>query len=127
MKFFSLLIGCLLTFCTLKAQDSTVCIPNHVARWFLEQNDIKQLLLRDAEIKDQIVANLRETLNTKDKIINSYKTDSLLYNSIIVTNRKQINLLYKDIEIAEKEARKQKRLKNLALIGIGIVSIIGLL
>ena len=127
MKFFSLLIGCLFTFCTLKAQDSTVCIPNNVARWFLEQKDLVILLKKDLAVKEQIISNFRETTNTQNRIINSYKSDSTTYTSIISANIEHIEVLNKDIQTYQKEVRKQRRLKYLALIGIGIVGIIELL
>ncbi len=127
MKFFSLLIGCLFTFCTLKAQDSTVCIPNNVARWFLEQKDLVILLKKDLVVKEQIISNFREATNTQNRIINSYKSDSTTYNAIILTNKEHIQTLDNDLLLANKEIKRQKRLKYLALIGIGIVGIIGLL
>lgn len=127
MKFFSLLIGCLFTFCTLKAQDSTVCIPTNVARWYLEQKDYVILLKQDNKIKDQIIAISGESLNTKDLLIQSYQRDSITYNAIIVTNREHLNYLNQELTTKEKEIHRQKKLKILAIIGIGIVGILGIL
>jgi hypothetical protein len=126
MRFFSLLIGVLI-FCTSHAQDSTVTIPNNVARYYLEQNDRAKLLAEQVVIKDSQITNLGKQLITKDLFISTYKTDSIAYNSIITTDEEHIEFLNSELEAANKEARKQKRMKILALVGIGIVAILGTL
>lgn len=126
MKFFSILIGVFI-FCTSQAQDSTVCIPNKVARWFLEQNDEVILRRKEVKIQDQLISDLRGIANTKDLIIQSYKRDSVHYNILLTTNQEHLNLLYKDLAVYNKEIKRQKKLKVLALIGIGIVGILEIL
>lgn len=117
--FFSTLCGLTLFFSTY-AQDSLVTIKPSTARYYLEVEDEVFILREKDSISNELIFNQALMLEIKDKIISSYKTDSVSYQNREKALTQHIELIREQLDDYDKEVRKQKILKWLA-IGLGVV------
>ena len=99
-------------------------LPLPVAKWYLERAITAQLLEERIRLKDQLLKNFEEKLNTQQQIINTYKNDSVYYNNIIATHEEWLKAKDKQITQLRKELKKS-RIKSDILIGVGVGAIVG--
>jgi hypothetical protein len=106
-----------LTTPTLLAQDSLVRIKPSTARFFLEQHDRAVTLTKKDSLNTKLIFNLETEIQFKDKIINSYQEDSILYSE-----ERQLN---EDLlRIKNDQIRAQKKVTRLTKLGAIIVVVL---
>lgn len=120
MKLFFL--GLFLIFCS--PSFSQVCIKPESARYFLEADDERWILREKDTLQTKLITTLTTELLVKDQIIATYKSDSSTYAFRETTFNSQIRLIEQDNDNLRKDLRKQKLLRNLAILGIIIAAIL---
>ena len=130
MRYFLTILFAAITFFAAGQQDVAVpqvTIPVTAARYFLERDDVAQLLERKDSISQQMIVNLQDQVGTQIKIIDTYKQDSVTHVEYNATKNKEITLLSQELKLAKKDANKQRFLKTIGFIGTGVVILIVLL
>ena len=102
----------------------TVTIPITAARYFLERDDVAKVLERKDSISRELIVNLQDQVGTQVKIINTYKQDSITSISYTATKNEEISLLNQELKLAKKDANKQRFLKIVAFVGMGVVILV---
>lgn len=119
-KYFLILLFSVVTFCA----QSQVTVPDNVARFYLEQNEKVKVYERLVMTKDSRIALLERKIITQGLIIKTYESDSTTFRGIINTNGELLAFKDKQLVIANKEIRRQKRQKNV-IIGAGAGAVAG--
>ncbi len=119
-KYFLILLFSVITFCA----QSQVTIPDEIARFYLEQNEKAKLYEKQIVIKDEMISNQKQQLDTKDVIIETFKNDAMSYQGLIKTYKDRLNLRDKEIVIKDKEIKKAKRQRNI-VAGAGGGAVVG--
>ncbi len=104
-----------------------VTIPAEVAKYFLEQNDKALILEKKDSLNQEIIQSLKKEVVLKDSVIRTYEEDYVIYDQIFQDKNDEIEIYQSQLQIAEKDIRKQKFLKVSGFIGIGIITILALL
>lgn len=120
-KYFLILLLGVITF----SASSQVTIPDKVARWYLEQASKVKLLEQQDSISSKIIETQGKMLINKDKIIETYQTDSMLYEQVIATKDSIIADKDSQITLYEKKLGRVAFERDLA-IGAGGGVILGL-
>lgn len=107
--------------------SAQVTIPTETARYFLERDDLARVLTRKDSLNTEIVLNLNQQLLIQNKIIETYKQDSATCNQVVKLKDEEMDILNRELKLAKKDARKQRVLKTLSLIGTGVLIVIALL
>lgn len=120
--FLILLCGLALTFSSAYGQDSLVRITPSTARYFLEADDERWLLREKDSISNELINNLSTEIKLKNLIIKSFENDTLIYRAREQALKDNIKWLERDLDLAEREIKKQKTLKFI-VIGLSILGI----
>ena len=120
MRTFLIILCSVITFCA----QSQVVITEKVARYFLEQDDKVKLLVSKDSINRAIIKNQGLMLINKDKIIETYKNDSMLFETIIAIKDSTIADRDEQLKNSHKLLNKRTFQRDLA-IGIGGGAAIG--
>lgn len=123
MKYFLIILLGVIPFF---APCQSVTIPAEVARHFLERDDLAKILEQKDSIQKQIILNLESKITAQGSIIKSYEQDSSTYKQIIATKDTELDLMVKEKQILKREIRKQKFLKVVGFVGMGILLIASL-
>ena len=126
VRLFPLIMGLLLcVFCAAPSfsQDSLVTITPSTARYYLEVEDEMFALREKDSISNELIYSQAVTLDLKDQIIRTYQEDSVSYQKRDSAYSTHITLIRSELTKADKEIRKQKRIKW----GVIILSVAGLL
>ena len=121
MKYF-LIILALTSFFSATAQDSVVCIKPSTARYYLEIEDEALILREKDSISNELIFTQKEQLLVKDQIIKTYQADSTIYENREATYTQHIELIRSELNKADREIKKQRFLKFLA-IGLAVLGI----
>ena len=122
MKNFLILLLGLASFFPAYSQDSTVCISPSTARYFLEIHDEALILREKDSISNELIFVQSEQLLLKDQIIDTYRQDSTIYQNREATYTQHIELIRSELNKADKEIKKQRFLKFLA-IGLAVLGL----
>lgn len=114
MKYFLIILGLTITFFS---QAQTVCVPDKVADYFLEQNERAKQLDVLVYRQDTLILNQKKQLALKDSIIQTQRNDSTLFRKIIGTKNNELAFKDKDLQVANKEVKRQKRIKVAIIVG----------
>lgn len=117
-----LIILALTSFFSATAQDSVVCIKPSTARYFLEIHDETLILREKDSISNELIFTQKEQLLIKDQIIKTYQADSTIYENREATYTQHIELIRSELNKADREIKKQRFLKFLA-IGLAVLGI----
>ena len=120
--FLALLFGCF-SFFAAYPQDSLVTIKPSTARYYLEIEDEVFVLREKDSVSNDLIYNQALMLEIKDKIIASYKADSISYQKRDEAYNNHLTLVREQLTEANKEVRRQKLLKWLA-IGVGVAGML---
>lgn len=104
--------------------QNKVCIQKETAVYFLEQEERAKILTEKDSLNQEQIKNLGNQLLVKDEIIILYKQDSVSYNNKTTTIQEQLSFKEEELKISKKEIRRQKFLKTLGFIGIGVITIL---
>lgn len=114
-KIFPLIMGLLLLFAAPTfSQDTLVHIRPETARYFLEKEDEVFVLREKDSISNELIYNQSVMLDMKDRIIQTYKQDSITYKTRDETFSNHIRL------IREEHTKQTKRLTKARNVGVGI-------
>lgn len=113
-----------LSFTCQAQEDSTVCIKPQTARYFLEADDERWVLREKDTLQTTLITNLKDQNLTKDKLIQVYKLDEVLYSDYIDNLSLENTLYIEENERLEKALKWRKRLELLVAIGTIIALII---
>lgn len=104
--------------------QAQVVLPDHIARFYLEQNEKVKLYEKQIVIKNERIENLQQQVKTKDVIIGTFKNDSATYEGLIKTHTDRIAFVEKESKGKDKEIRAVKRQRNV-IAGAGVGAIAG--
>lgn len=103
---------------------SKICFPRYVVVGI--QKDLIRLDLNDSllVVKDSIISNRNYKISLKDSIIKSYSNEVYFYKENEKLYELKLQVKDQEYKACKKEARRQKRLKILAIFG-GVGGIVG--
>ncbi len=123
MKQYFLILGLILFLSPLKAQ---VNISDSVANFYMEEHDRAKILAKEVLEKDKLISNKEQQLVIKDLMIKSYIADSVTFRKIIGTKNSELAFRDKDLQFANHELKRQKRIK-IAIIVAVVLEHVGIL
>lgn len=112
IRFLILLLALCPIFC-----NAQVTIKSSTARFYLELYDKYEILVVKDSMQTELIGNLRTEIKLKDKVIETYKSDSVTYKMLVETKDEEIRL-------SKKEVKKQKVQKVLSWVGGAIIIIL---
>ena len=115
MRNFLFILGLTITFFS-QAQEMVVIKPE-TARYFLKADDELRVRRKRNLLDSTYISNQQTEIKLKNKVIQTYKEDSVVYNN-------QIDNDSAEIELTKKQLRKQNRKLDIT-IGAGTGAIIG--
>ena len=118
--FLIILLGLLPFFAT--AQDTVVTIKPSTARYFLESDDQRNLLLKKDSISNQIIYEQEQVIDNKDSIIYTYQQDSIICESRATSYEQHIAYVRTELIKKDKEIKKQKLIKW-GVMGLAILAL----
>lgn len=101
------------------SQDSTVCIAPSTARYYLEREDEAILLREKDSISNQLIYNLSEVIDTKDRVIQTYQNDSIVYSAMEQSYNEHITYVRSVVVKQEREIKRQKLIRW-GVIGVAL-------
>lgn len=122
MRYF-LILGLILFLSPLKAQ---VNISDSVANFYMEEHDRAQILTAQGLEKDKLIANKDKQLVDKDLMIKSYVADSITFRKIIGTKNGELAFIKEDLQFANREIKRQRRVKVAIIVAV-VLEHIGIL
>ena len=102
----------------------TVCIPDSVASYFLEQDDRVKILTKKDSLSQQLISDLQLSVDTRDLYITTLQNTNKALTGINGTKDKQLLLKDEEIKLAKKEIKRQKFQKVLTMVGSGLIIIL---
>lgn len=116
----------MIAFSSLCQTDTTskICFPRYVVVGI--QKDLIRLDLNDSllVVKDSIISNRNYKISLKDSIIKSYSNEVYFFKENEKLYELKLQVKDQEYKACKKEARRQKRLKVLAIFG-GVGGIVG--
>lgn len=97
--------------------DSLVCIKPSTARYYLERNDMVEVLQKKDSVSDVLINSLDTKVILLDSVIVTYAQDKVNYDTQLKLNADYTRLILK------REKRLKKTL-NFTRIGIGVLLIL---
>ena len=114
MRKFLILLFSVTIFCA----NAQVTISEKTARYFLEQDDRAKLLEKKDSISQAIIKNQGLLLINKDKIIETYQYDSVIYEKLLAIKDSTISDRNEQLKSSHKLLNKRTFQRDLA-IGTG--------
>lgn len=123
MKYFLILLFGSLSFFA----SAQVCIPDDVARYFLEAADIASVLQRKDSLSNLEITSLNGVIVQKDSIISSFEREKIFREKKDSLRQQELKIKDQELSITKKQLKKQKIQKTFVFIGAGVVLILSLI